>query len=67
MSMRRSNNRDAGLRALAKGVSAAMIGDVDAAFKQCGHNGMDYNSFKAGWLEGRYAFYAEMHEKVVQL
>lgn len=53
--------------ALAKGVGAAMIGDVDAAFKQCGHNGMDYNSFKAGWLEGRYAFYAEMHEKVVQL
>ena len=51
---------------LAKGVSSAMVGDVEQAFKHCGHDKMDLISYKAGWMEGRYALYAELHEKAIQ-
>ncbi len=64
--MRVSNNRESGLRLLAKGVSSAMVGDVEQAFKQCGHGKMDYESYRAGWIEGRHAFYAELQARVVR-
>lgn len=60
------NNRETGLRHLAKGISDALIGDVVPSFKQCGHGKMDYESYRAGWIEGRHAFYAELQARVVR-
>ena len=62
----RYNNRETGLQHLANGVSDALIGDVGPSFKQCGHGNMDYESYRAGWIEGRTAFYAELQARVVR-
>lgn len=63
---RAPTQREYGLLKLAKGVQAAMLGDVESAFKQCGHSKSDYASFKLGWLEGRYALYSELHSMTIE-